>query len=528
MTSACAKVTAMSKDATSAFEPHAEVVCMDEVRARIRAKLDQLDATRPTRVGSRLGAVEHELSGLIELLAEGDLASASALELLQPLSKCRRMMDAVWLELLGIVDRSGESIIARGLTTRSYVSGVLGCDTSAAGRETLNTRTLLKFTLFEQALRDGAITMDHITALRVASNPRNIDALEQVEDALLRLAIGLSFTRWKQELMAIAQQLDSDGAEPGTPKPNTGRLTRHHDGGVELSVEFHGARGASVNEMIEARISALIAAQQQARAHGGAGDAEHRRVRSELVADAVEELIRAGHVSLTTGGDQAKQPRPDLSVVLRSHPHSEWFDHLGLADCTPSVEAFDSFGIKLSPLQLASRMENASVRVLIENAEGAVTHIVKNARFATPDQRAAVRGRDGGCAFPGCDAPAAWTQIHHYVRHVDGGETGPDNLGPYCQRHHTVVHSHGWSTRPHPERAQTWIITTPTGQELVTQRYGRSSEPPSERQSRSGAPPGEFRLGAATPSSAQRGTTPPGTKRGHGRPHGDVPPAIAG
>ena len=381
--------------------------------------------------------------------------------------------------------------------------------------------------------------MDHITALRVASNPRNIDALEQIEDALLRLAAGLSFTRWKQELTAIAQQLDSDGAEPSEPKPNTGRLSRHHDGGVELAVEFHGVRGASVNEMIEARISALIASQNAADTPGRDAGCGRCRVRCELVADAVEELIRAGHVSLTTGGDRAKQPRTDLGVVLRSHPHSEWFDHLGLADCTPSVEALDSFGVKLSPLQLASRIDKAYMRVLIENARGAVTHIVKNARFATPDQRAAVRGRDGGCAFPGCDAPSAWTHIHNYVRHADGGETGVDNLGPYCQRHHTVVHSHGWSSRPHPEHPQTWIITTPTGQQLVTQRYGRQPKPPSENQSNPAAPPGTAPPHATPPSAAAApgdtatrpappGTAPPkGTMRGRGHPHGDAPPAIA-
>ena len=480
----------MTRWAAGASDHHDDVVFLDEIRAKIRANIERLETQRSGVIGTQIGVVEDELESLIAQLADGEVASGVALELLEPLSRCRRMLDAAWLDLLELVDRSGQTMITRGLTTRSYLSGVLGSDTVTAGRETLNGRTLSRFVAFERAFRSGTITMDHITALRVVSNPRNIDALEQVEDALVELARNLSFTRWKQELTAIAHQLDTDGVEPSEPKPNTGRLTRHHDGGVELSVEFNGVDGASINEMIEARISALIASQNDARAQGRGAGSEHRRVRGELVADAVEELIRAGHVSLTTGGDIAKQPRTDLSVVLRSHPHSDMFDYLGLGDCTPSVEALDSFGVKLSPLQLASRIENAYVRVLIENAQGAVTHLVKNARLATADQRAAVRGRDGGCAFPGCEAPAAWTQTHHYIRHADGGETGVNNLGPFCQRHHTVVHSPGWSTQPHPDHDQTWIITTPTGQQHITQRYGRQPKPPPGTAASGTAPPG--------------------------------------
>ncbi len=53
--------------------------------------------------------------------------------------------------------------------------------------------------------------------------------------------------------------------------------------------------------------------------------------------------------------------------------------------------------------------------------------------------------RDGGCVFPGCDRPPAWTEIHHrefWVR--DEGETEPENLETLCLHHHHKCHEGGW------------------------------------------------------------------------------------
>jgi hypothetical protein len=62
-------------------------------------------------------------------------------------------------------------------------------------------------------------------------------------------------------------------------------------------------------------------------------------------------------------------------------------------------------------------------------------------RLFTPAQRRRLWRRDGGCTFPGCTAPAAWTRAHHVVHWADGGDTGIDNAALLCQRHHSTVHS---------------------------------------------------------------------------------------
>ena len=54
-------------------------------------------------------------------------------------------------------------------------------------------------------------------------------------------------------------------------------------------------------------------------------------------------------------------------------------------------------------------------------------------RLATPAQVRALRQRDKGCSFPGCDRPPSWCQAHHLRHWLDGGPTDLNNLALLCQ-----------------------------------------------------------------------------------------------
>ena len=58
--------------------------------------------------------------------------------------------------------------------------------------------------------------------------------------------------------------------------------------------------------------------------------------------------------------------------------------------------------------------------------------------------RAALWARDAGCRFPGCKAPAQWTDGHHVRWGSKGGPTTIENLVLLCRRHHRAVHEGGW------------------------------------------------------------------------------------
>ena len=60
----------------------------------------------------------------------------------------------------------------------------------------------------------------------------------------------------------------------------------------------------------------------------------------------------------------------------------------------------------------------------------------RSQRLVTPAMRAALIARDGGCAFPGCDAPPSRCDAHHIVPWYLGGPTALWNLVFLCHSHH--------------------------------------------------------------------------------------------
>lgn len=62
-------------------------------------------------------------------------------------------------------------------------------------------------------------------------------------------------------------------------------------------------------------------------------------------------------------------------------------------------------------------------------------------------QRRAISARDGGCIIPGCDIPAAWTEIHHVIPHAAGGKTNVNNGVLLCWFHHRTIETSGWLIR---------------------------------------------------------------------------------
>jgi hypothetical protein len=86
--------------------------------------------------------------------------------------------------------------------------------------------------------------------------------------------------------------------------------------------------------------------------------------------------------------------------------------------------------------------------------------------------RRAVQLRDRTCAWPHCDRPAAWCDVHHLRHKADGGETSLANCVLACQFHHEVcIHRHGWQLILHPDG--TTEARSPDGRHIL-----RSHPPP--------------------------------------------------
>jgi len=95
----------------------------------------------------------------------------------------------------------------------------------------------------------------------------------------------------------------------------------------------------------------------------------------------------------------------------------------------------------------------------------------RQTRITSFTLRGAVILRDGGCVFPGCQAPPSWCECHHRQHWLHDGETCKDNLDLLCLRHHHLVHEGGWTLTVdnNPERTP-WFHPPGGGKPLKGQR----------------------------------------------------------
>ena len=113
------------------------------------------------------------------------------------------------------------------------------------------------------------------------------------------------------------------------------------------------------------------------------------------------------------------------------------------------------------------------ITALIVGSLGVPLDMGRQVRLANRDQRRALTTRDGGCVFPGCDAPIGWCDAHHVTWWRNNGTTDITNLALICRYHHGVTHRDGWTMTATTDQRFTW--TTPLGQTLHSQRHrGRS------------------------------------------------------
>jgi len=79
----------------------------------------------------------------------------------------------------------------------------------------------------------------------------------------------------------------------------------------------------------------------------------------------------------------------------------------------------------------------------------------EEATRVTRRMRRALIARDGGCRFPGCHVPVAWTDVHHLVPGI--GQT-VDEMALHCRRHHRRLHDQPWTVAIHPDATMTYTL----------------------------------------------------------------------
>jgi hypothetical protein len=97
---------------------------------------------------------------------------------------------------------------------------------------------------------------------------------------------------------------------------------------------------------------------------------------------------------------------------------------------------------------------------IVEGEDGEPLDIGRKTRSIPAAIDRALRARDGGCRFPGCDR-TRWCDGHHIEHWANGGETKLANLALLCGFHHGLVHEGGYGLRRTDDGL--FIFTRPDG-----------------------------------------------------------------
>jgi len=160
--------------------------------------------------------------------------------------------------------------------------------------------------------------------------------------------------------------------------------------------------------------------------------------------------------------DHAKSPRhrPHLSIHLTASI-DDALGHLGV----DSIGCTDD-GSPLDPATTGALLCDATVQRVVWSPAGHLLDYGRATRTIPGHLRQAVLTRDRQCRYPGCDRPAAWTDIHHVKPWQHGGITAIGNLVALCVFHHHRIHQPGWSLTLGPTAEVS--ITTAVGKTFTT------------------------------------------------------------
>ena len=242
------------------------------------------------------------------------------------------------------------------------------------------------------------------------------------ERPLLALALEHSVGRFSYDCTHARHAGDAAGVlvEHVTAVENRRfELTTCEDGRVACHGIFDPVGGATVRVAIEALCG-----------RAGVGD---QRSRARRLADGLVEL--ASHALDQGFASERGSLRPHLQLTASVETV------MGLLGA-PGGDLEFAGAVPAATMQRLAC--NASIRRVLLGSNSEVIDVGRARRMPSPAARAALRVRDRGCVWPGCDRPASWTTAHHVRHWGHGGVSDVPNLVLLCHRHHWSVHEGGW------------------------------------------------------------------------------------
>jgi hypothetical protein len=380
-------------------------------------------------------AVDGFLSAELHTLSGGEVMG-----LLEAVEVQRRRLEAVDQRLLAEADErrlAGEyarSSVEELLTARLRVSPTEAKARVVRAQELGPRRALTGEPLqpilpvVAEAVRAGEISAAHVSVIsRCLDDIPGVIAAEAcpvAEQLLVEAARHQHPRQLAKTAQLLLARLDPDGVAPREDEIERKRgftLRKRADGSSEPSGRFTAELTALVETVLDA-LAAPVPADE-----GMPDDRTAAQRRHDGLVEAMARLLRSNSLP-PAGGSPV--------TILARTTMKELVDGLGVA--------IGGHGEQFSISKLLEMSADAHIVPVVCNEAGGVLGYGRGRRLADRGQRLALAARDGGCCFPGCNRPAAWTEVHHVRDWINGGCTDIDQMCLLCRYHHREFAKRGW------------------------------------------------------------------------------------
>lgn len=364
-----------------------------------------------------------------------------------------------------------------------YLRATVNCSDGTATRDRRLGSLVVEHPQVGEALAAGHIGVDQ--ALQIAtlrSNPRVRDLLPLVVDVLVDLAEHSSHREFAEQLTNLIARLDQDGAFDDLRDSVDGRRGGVAEVGGEVVVTATGGDPIQAAQMVaifEAFADAEYRKDVEARREAFGDDAALHplaRTAAQRGFDALFAIFAAAYASpdgrrlpdlvtnLVVDQRSAHEVLATAGIVLPSGDQVALDDDGGIVDeatlltdladeLTDDPEAFltrrceTATGSPIHASVILRALLTGHVRRVVLDSRGVVIDYGTRQRLFTGLARQAAMLLMRTCEFPGCDLPAAWSEVDHNVEWADGGCTDQRNRNIGCGTHNRIKHRERWRTR---------------------------------------------------------------------------------
>jgi hypothetical protein len=316
---------------------------------------------------------------------------------------------------------TGAHLADGNATVVTWLSRLCGMSaTSTADRLCVGTQ-LESLPNIAEALRTGAISYQSTSLLCHLREQLGDKRDLFVEDEMLEHARNLSVAGLRYLCRYARHVADPDGFFNEAEADHTRRrldISQMGDGMYCVDAILDPATGAAFRTALDSLAKRL----------GPDDDRSHK----QRMADSVGELV---HHAM----DEGRLPRrhgvkPHVNVTTTLEGLKNEFG-------APPADLELSLPVSTRTLERIA-CDSTISRVLL--ADSMVIDVGRATRVISAPTRRALRTRDRGCRWPGCDRQVNWSTPHHIVAWARGGPSNLPNLVLLCFFHHRLVHEGGW------------------------------------------------------------------------------------